>query len=143
MRINKWVPIVLAINIGALCFALYVAITYQHQNNIVLSEQPITDYSILKVDGGGHKLHSMVKIAYAGKDYNVGIDRKLYKNIEKAKFFYDKQHDTVFEKDYLCMRHVVVFLCRLHSLCCYGGIQKCENTRQQGKTFLKREKTFS
>ncbi|MFR4037916.1 MAG: hypothetical protein ACLTZT_09045 [Butyricimonas faecalis] len=109
MRINKWVPIVLAINIGALCFALYVAITYQHQNNIVLSEQPITDYSILKVDGGGHKLHSMVKIAYAGKDYNVGIDRKLYKNIEKAKFFYDKQHDTVFEKDYLCMRHVVCF----------------------------------
>ena len=37
MRINKWIPIVLAINIGVLCFALYVATTYQQQNYIVSS----------------------------------------------------------------------------------------------------------
>lgn len=106
MRTNKWIPIVLAINIGALCFALYAAMTYQRQNHIVQSEQPITDYSILEVYDGGHRMSSTVKIAYAGKDYEVGIARKLCKNIEKAKFFYDRQHDTVFEKDYLSMRLV-------------------------------------
>ena len=48
MRINKWIPIVLAINIGVLCFALYVATTYQQQNYIVSCEQPITNYSIVE-----------------------------------------------------------------------------------------------
>lgn len=106
MRTNKWIPIALAINIGALCFALYVAMTYQRQNDIVKSEHPITDYSILEVNCRGHRMGSTVKIAYAGKDYDVGISRKLCKNIEKTKFFYDRQYDTVFEKDYLCMRLV-------------------------------------
>lgn len=106
MRTNKWIPIVLVINIGALCFALYAAMTYQRQNHIVQSEQPITDFSILEVNDGGHRMGSTVKIAYAGKDYYVGINRKLCKNMEKAKFFYDRQHDTVFEKDYLSMRLV-------------------------------------
>ena len=69
MRINKWIPIVLAINIGVLCFALYVATTYQQQNYIVSCEQPITNYSILEVNCRGHRMHSTVKIAYAGKDY--------------------------------------------------------------------------
>ncbi len=103
MRINKWIPIILAINTGALCFALYIAMIYKHQNSIVLSEQPITDYSILEINIGGRKISTTVKITYAGKDYCVGIDRKLCKNI----VFYDRQHDTVFEKDYLCIRHIV------------------------------------
>ena len=109
MRINKWIPIVLAINIGVLCFALYVATTYQQQNYIVSCEQPITNYSILEVNCRGHRMHSTVKIAYAGKDYYVGVSRELCKNIGQAEFFYDMQHDTVFEKDYLCMRHIVSF----------------------------------
>ena len=109
MRINKWIPIVLAINIGVLCFALYVATTYQQQNYIVSCEQPITNYSILEVNCRGHRMHSTVKIAYAGKDYYVGVSRELCKNIGQAEFFYDMQHDTVFEKDYLCMRHIVCF----------------------------------
>lgn len=109
MRINKWIPIVLAINIGVLCFALYVATTYQQQNYIVSCEQPITNYSILEVNCRGHRMHSTVKIAYAGKDYYVGVSRELCKNIGQAEFFYDMQHDTVFEKDYLCMRHIVFF----------------------------------
>lgn len=107
MRTNKWIPIALAINIGVLCFALYVAMTYLRQSDIVKSEHPITDYSILEVNCRGHRMGSTVKIAYAVKDYDVGISRKLCKNIEKAKCFYDRQHDTVFEKDYLCMRLVV------------------------------------
>lgn len=106
MRINKWIPIVLAINIGVLCFALYVATTYQQQNYIVSCEQPITNYSILEVNCRGHRMHSTVKIAYAGKDYYVGVSRELCKNIGQAEFFYDMQHDTVFEKDYLCMTSV-------------------------------------
>lgn len=109
MRINKWIPIVLAINIGVLCFALYVATTYQQQNYIVSCEQPITNYSILEVNCRGHRMHSTVKIAYAGKDYYVGVSRELCKNIGQAEFFYDMQHDTVFENDYLCMRHIVFF----------------------------------
>lgn len=39
----------------------------------------------------------------------VGVSRELCKNIGQAEFFYDMQHDTVFEKDYLCMRHIVFF----------------------------------
>ena len=109
MRINKWIPIALAINIGVLCFALYVAMTYLRQSDIVKSEHPITNYSILEVNCRGHRMHSTVKIAYAGKDYYVGVSRELCKNIGQAEFFYDMQHDTVFEKDYLCMRHIVFF----------------------------------
>lgn len=123
----------MAINIGALCFVLYTAMTYKHQNNIVLSEQPITGYSILEIDGGGRKIRSTVKITYAGKDYYVGIDRKLCKNIGKAKFFYDRQHDTVFEKNYLCMRHVVFsFVPFVFSLLLwmYPEVRKNEVTRK-------------
>ena len=109
MRTNKWIPIALAINIGVLCFALYVAMTYLRQSDIVSCEQPITNYSILEVNCRGHRMHSTVKIAYAGKDYYVGVSRELCKNIGQAEFFYDMQHDTVFEKDYLCMRHIVFF----------------------------------
>jgi len=85
MRINKWIPIVLGINIGVLCFALYVATTYQQQNYIVSCEQPITNYSILEVNCRGHRMHSTVKIAYAGKDYYVGVSRELCKNILTSK----------------------------------------------------------
>ena len=78
MRTNKWIPIALVINVGALCFALYVAMTYQRQNNIAQSEQPITDYSILEVNCGGHRLRSTVKMAYAGKDYYVTVSANRY-----------------------------------------------------------------
>lgn len=107
MKINKCIPIVLAINFGLLCFALYVAHTYQRRNIIARSERPIIAYSILEVNCHGHRLGSTFKIAYAGKDYYVGVSRELCKNIGQAKFFYDGKHDTVFEKDELCIRHVV------------------------------------
>ena len=134
MRTNKWIPIALVINVGALCFALYVAMTYQRQNNIAQSEQPITDYSILEVNCGGHRLRSTVKMAYAGKDYYVGVRRELCKNIEQAKFFYDRKHDTVFEKDYLCMRHVVCsFVLFAFSLLLwrYPEVRKYKATRKE------------
>ena len=66
-------------NIGVLCFALYVATTYQQQNYIVSCEQPITNYSILEVNCRGHRMHSTVKIAYAGKDYYALIPQHYYK----------------------------------------------------------------
>ena len=83
MRTNKWIPIALAINIGVLCFALYVAMTYLRQNYIVSCEQPITNYSILEVNCRGHRMHSTVKIAYAGKDYYVGEAENFAKILGK------------------------------------------------------------
>ena len=118
----------------ALCFALYVAMTYRCQNNIAQSERPITGYSILEVNGGGRKIRSTVKLAYAGKDYYVGVSRELCKNIGQAKFFYDREHDTVFEKDYLCMRHVVCsFVLFAFSLLLwrYPEVRKYKATRKE------------
>ena len=125
MRINKWIPIVLAINIGVLCFALYVATTYQQQNYIVSCEQPITNYSILEVNCRGHRMHSTVKIAYAGKDYYVGVSRELCKNIGQAEFFYDMQHDTVGFIQMLNMTRKIG-LCNIIKMFCLRMIQMLE-----------------
>ena len=109
MRINKWIPIVLAINIALLYFAISALMTYCHRNEILKSEQPITGYSILEVNCRGHRMSSTVKISYGGKDYYVGISRKVCKNIEKAKFFYDRKNETIFEEGELPKRQIVCF----------------------------------
>ena len=110
MKTNKWFFIVLAINIAVLCLAINVSMTYLHRNKIVKSEQPITDYSILEVDcGGGYRGGSTIRIEYAAKDYYVGVSRKQCKEIESATLYYDRQHDTVFEKNELSIRYIVCF----------------------------------
>ena len=110
MRINKWFAIVLAINIALLCFAINVLLTYHHRNEIVKSEHPITVYSILEVNcSSSYRGGSTIKIEYAGKDYYVGVNSKQCKRIESVKLYYDKLHDTVFEKEELSMRQAVFF----------------------------------
>ena len=61
MKINKWVPIISAINIAVLGLAIYVFGLYQHRTSIVASQTPITNFSILEVNY--RKLGSSVKIA--------------------------------------------------------------------------------
>lgn len=110
MSISKWTPLVLAINIAMLCFAVNVLKTYKHRNEIVKSGKPITNYSILEVNcSGGFRGGSTIRIAYLGKYYDVGVSRKQCKRTESANFYYDKQHDTVFEKEELGMRQIVFF----------------------------------
>ena len=62
MKINKWIPVVLAINLAMLGLAIYVLGLYQHRTSIVASQTPITDFSILEVNYRTHG--SSVKIAY-------------------------------------------------------------------------------
>lgn len=110
MRINKWIPIVLVINIAMLCLVINASMTYRYRNEIVESEQPITDYSILEVNcSSGYRGGSTIRIEYAGKDYYVGVSRKQCKGIMSTTFYYDRQHDTVFEKDELNKGDVVFF----------------------------------
>ena len=110
MRINKWITLVLAINIAMLCLAINVVKTYHQRNEIVKSERPITGYSILEVNcSGGYRGGSTIRIAYLDKTYYVGVSRKQCKEAESTNFYYDRQHDTVFEKEELSMRHVLFF----------------------------------
>ena len=66
MKINKWIPVVLAINLAMLGLAIYVLGLYQHRTSIVASQTPITDFSILEVNYRTHG--SSVKIAYMVKN---------------------------------------------------------------------------
>lgn len=115
---HKWATAALAINIALLCLAICVFIKFQHRNDIVKYEQPITDYSVLEVDcSGGFRGGSTIRVGYNGKNYYVGVNRKQCKGIENPSFYYDKQHDMVFEKDELTMKYVVfyfvIFTCSL------------------------------
>lgn len=110
MRFNKWILITLAINIGLFCLSMCVLMKYQHRNDIVKSQHPITDYSISEVNcSSDFRGGSTIKIVYSGKNYYVGISRKQCKGIMSTTLYYDRLHDTVFEKDELSMRHVVFF----------------------------------
>lgn len=120
MKINKWIPIVLTINIALLGLAVYVFGEYRHRTDIVSSEHPITNYYILEVNcSGGYRGGSSVKIAYGGKEYYTGISYPKCKagNVEKLSYYYDEKNDAVFEEDELNKRYVVfffvLFLCSL------------------------------
>ena len=63
MRINKWILIVLTINIGLLCFTIYAFRQYQHRQEIVKFAHPIIEYSLLEVDCHS-RMSSNIKIAY-------------------------------------------------------------------------------
>ena len=76
MRINKWILIVLAINIGLLCFTIYAFRQYQHRQEIVKFAHPIIEYSLLEVDCHSSRMSSNIKIAYLGKEY-YGLSGKV------------------------------------------------------------------
>lgn len=118
--------------------AISALMTYCHRNEILKSEQPITGYSILEVNCRGHRMSSTVKISYGGKDYYVGISRKVCKNIEKAKFFYDRKNETIFEEGELPKRQIVCFFVIFaFSLLLWRYILKFGSSKRQGKKFLK------
>lgn len=77
MRINKWILIVLAINIGLLRFTIYAFRQYQHRQEIVKFAHPIIEYSLLEVDCHSSRMSSNIKIAYWGKEYFVGVTKKM------------------------------------------------------------------
>ncbi len=97
--------------------------TYHYRNEIVKSELPITGYSILEVSKGRYS--SVIRVVYAAKDYFVGVSRKQCEGTESVTLYYDKKHDTVFEKDELSMRQVVFFFATFaFSLLLWGAIRK-------------------
>ena len=117
MKINKWIPVVLAINLAMLGLAIYVLGLYQHRTSIVASQTPITDFSILEVNYRTHG--SSVKIAYNSKEYYTGIPitRCKTEDVEKLAYYYDAKNDAIFEESELNRRYVVfyfiLFLCSL------------------------------
>ena len=136
MSISKLIPLVLAINIAMLCLTINASMAYFHRNEIVKSGKPITNYSILEVNcSGGYRGGSTIRIAYLGKYYDVGVSRKLCKRTESANFYYDKQHDTVFEKDELSMRQIAFFFAVFAFSLLLWRYPKCEGTKRQRKIF--------
>lgn len=135
MSINKWTPLVLAINIAMLCLTINASMAYFHRNEIVKSEKPITNYSILEVNcSGGFRGGSTIRIAYLGKYYDVGVSRKKCKRTESTNFYYDKLHDTVFEKDELSMRQIVFFFTMFAFsllLWRYPEVRRCKATKKE------------
>lgn len=111
MKINKWIPVVLAINLALLGLAIYILGLYQHRASIVASQTPITNFSISEVNY--RKLGSSVKIAYNGKEYYTGIpipySKRKTKDVKKLAYYYDAKNDTIFWESGLNKRHVVFF----------------------------------
>ena len=103
-----WVAL---INIGVLALAVYVWISYNHRQKIFNSEEPILNYSVLKINCGGRRMSSSIVIEYNGKQYHVGVARNKCKPFEpqKIKFFYDREKDEVYEESGLVKRHVVFY----------------------------------
>lgn len=111
MKINKWIPVVLAINLAMLGVAIYVLGLYQHRTSIVASQTPITDFSILEVNYRTHG--SSVKIAYNGKEYYAAMpmpySKRKTENVEKLAYYYDAKNDVIFWGGGLSKRPVVFF----------------------------------
>ena len=88
MKINKWIPVVSAINLALLGLAIYVLGLYQHRTSIVESQTQITDFSVLEVNY--RKLGSSIKIAYNGKEYYTAIpipySKRKTMNVEKLAY---------------------------------------------------------
>ncbi|WP_294535798.1 hypothetical protein [uncultured Bacteroides sp.] len=103
-----WVAL---INIGVLALAVYAWISYNHRQKIFNSEEPIQNYSVLKINCGGRRMSSSIVIEYNGKQYHVGVARNKCKPFEpqKIKFFYDREKDEVYEESGLVKRHVVFY----------------------------------
>lgn len=111
MKINKWIPVVSAINLALLGLAIYVLGLYQHRTSIVESQTQITDFSVLEVNY--RKLGSSIKIAYNGKEYYTAIpipySKRKTMNVEKLAYYYDAKNDAIFWESGLNKRHVVFF----------------------------------
>ena len=108
-----WVAL---INIGALAFAIYIWLIYDHRQTIINSEEPIQNYSVLKVYCR-RRTGSSIVIEFNGKQYNVRVARGkcIQFDPQKIKLFYDKERDKVYEESGAVVRHLVpnfiLYLC--------------------------------
>lgn len=107
---NKELISVILINIGALAFAIYIWLIYDHRQTIINSEEPIQNYSVLEVNCR-RRMSSSILIEFNGKQYYVGIARNkcVQFDPQKIKLFYDKERDKVYEESGLVVRHVVFY----------------------------------
>lgn len=71
---NKELISVILINIGALAFAIYIWLIYDHRQTIINSEEPIQNYSVLEVNCY-RKSGSNILIEFKGKQYYVEVVR--------------------------------------------------------------------
>ena len=108
-----WVAL---INIGALAFAIYIWLIYDHRQTIINSEEPIQNYSVLEVNCY-RKKGSNILIEFKGKQYYVEVvrDKCIHFDPQKIQFFYDKERDEVYEESGLAVRQVVA--CFILYLC--------------------------
>ena len=65
---------VILINIGALAFAIYIWLIYDHRQTIINSEEPIQNYSVLEVNCR-RRTSSSILIEFNGKQYYVAVAR--------------------------------------------------------------------
>lgn len=113
---NKELISVILINIGALAFAIYIWLIYDHRQTIINSEEPIQNYSVLEVNCY-RKSGSNILIEFKGKQYYVEVvrDKCIQFDPQKIQFFYDKERDEVYEESGLAVRQVVA--CFILYLC--------------------------
>lgn len=75
---------VILINIGALAFAIYIWLIYDHRQTIINSEEHIQNYSVLKINYHA-KNASKILIEFNGKQYLVGVPRNKCKPFDPQK----------------------------------------------------------
>ncbi len=118
---------VILINIGALAFAIYIWLIYDHRQTIINSEEHIQNYSVLKINYHA-KNASKILIEFNGKQYLVGVPRNKCKPFDpqKIKFYYDREKDDVFEASELGVRHIVLggVLYLFFSILLFAAIRK-------------------
>ena len=118
----KQVLQVLFINIALLFILIEGCITYNHRQAIVNTERPIENFSVLEIDCR-RKIGSTLIVEFNAKKYYVEINYHECKSftLDKAKIYYDKENDKLFERDAFPIRYIVfyfiMYLCSFIWLC--------------------------
>lgn len=118
----KQVLQVFFINIALLFILIEGCITYNHRQAIVNTEKPIENFSVLEIDCR-RKIGSTLIVEFNAKKYYVEINYHECKSftLDKAKIYYDKENDKLFERDAFPIRYIVfyfiLYLCSFIWLC--------------------------
>ena len=118
----KQVLQVFFINIALLFILIEGCITYNHRQAIVNTERPIENFSVLEIDCR-RKIGSTLIVEFNAKKYYVEINYHECKSftLDKAKIYYDKENDKLFERDAFPIRYIVfyfiMYLCSFIWLC--------------------------
>ena len=118
----KQVLQVFFINIALLFILIEGCITYNHRQAIVNTEKPIENFSVLEIDCR-RKIGSTLIVEFNAKKYYVEINYHECKSftLDKAKIYYDKENDKLFERDAFPIRYIVfyfiMYLCSFIWLC--------------------------